>query len=257
MTPGQIVAILAEEGVWLGSERTLYRILKTRKALESRTESRRPVTSKKPPELVASGPNQVWSWDITWLRTDVAGIFVFAYVVIDIFSRKVVGWTIEANESDAHAAQLFKRIIRDTGVCPRFVHADNGSPMKGLSLVSFLTRMQVGLTYSRPRISDDNPFIESFFKTLKYTVGYPKAFTGLNEARTWFANFVDWYNTSHRHSGIDFVTPEMRHTGDDIRLLAARNATRQAAFEKHRNRFVRGLKTYSIPIQPVTLNKSA
>ncbi|MEI8096407.1 MAG: DDE-type integrase/transposase/recombinase, partial [Spirochaetales bacterium] len=134
MTPEQIVAILCEEGTYHGSERTLYRILREKKALASRTESRKPGPSRKPPELTATGPNQVWSWDITWLRTDVKGIFHYAYVVIDVFSRAIVGWSVEDCESPEHAQKLFERIISRLGARPQFVHADNGGPMRGVSL---------------------------------------------------------------------------------------------------------------------------
>jgi putative transposase len=257
LTPGQIVAALGEEGTWYGSERTLYRILKAKGALQSRTKSRTPVRNRKPKELVATGPNQVWSWDITWLRTDVGGLFYYAYVIIDVFSRKVVGWTIEINESTDHAKALFQRVIRDNKVMPRFVHADNGGPMKGVTLVGFLTRMKVGLTYSRPRVSDDNPFIESFFKTLKYNVRYPKQFTTLATARTWFADFIDWYNTKHRHSGIGYVTPEQRHSGAHLVIHETRAKAKLAAYKLHPERFVHGPRDYTDATTPVVLNKAS
>jgi putative transposase len=256
LTAAQIVATLLEEGIWYGSESTLCRILKSHNALLPRTESRSPHKRHRPPELVATGPNQVWAWDITWLKTDVAGIFVFAYVIIDIYSRKIVGWSIENSESADYAQTLFRRIIRDTGVCPQFVHADNGSPMKGLSLVAFLTSLKVGLTYSRPRVSDDNPFIESFFKTVKYRVGYPKAFTGLQHAREWMSNFIDWYNNQHRHSGIQYVTPQQRHSGNDIALLEIRQQTLQAAAKALPERFVNGPRKIA-PESLVVLNKAS
>ena len=132
---------------------------------------------------------------------------------------------IEDHESPELARDLYRRIIRDLGVKPQFVHADNGGPMKGISLVAFLTQLEVGLTYSRPRVSDDNPFIESFFKTVKYSVGYPKVFTGLPVAREWFARFINWYNTCHRHSGIGYVTPQQKHCGADIELFSRRQCT--------------------------------
>jgi transposase InsO family protein len=195
MTPGQIVASLLYKGIYYGSERTLYRILKEKSALVSRTASRKPSKSRKPMELTATGPDQVWTWDITWLKTDVRGIYLYAYVIIDVFSRMIVGWSVEDRESPELARNLFERIIRDRKVKPQFVHADNGGPMKGLTLVSLLTYLQIELSYSRPRVSDDNPFIESFFRTMKYHVGYPKAFKGLDEARVWIADFFNWYNT--------------------------------------------------------------
>lgn len=160
----------------------------------------------KPPELIANGPNEIWTWDITWIKTDVKGIYLYAYVVIDIFSRLIVGWCIEDAESSEYAKNLYERIIRDRNVKPRFVHADNGGPMKGVTLKVFLTNMDIGLSYSRPRVSNDNPFIESFFKTTKYNVRYPGFFRNITEARLWFADFINHYNTVHMHSGIGYVT---------------------------------------------------
>ena len=256
MNPGQIVAILCEEGTYHGSDRTLYRIFTDKKALASRTESRKPGPGKKPPELVATGPNQVWCWDITWLRTDVKGFFYYAYVVIDVFSRAIVGWSIEDCESPDHAQKLFERIITKLGIKPQFVHADNGGPMRGVSLVAFLTELQVGLTHSRPRVSDDNPYIESFFRTVKYHVSFPSNFPSLQGARDWLALFIDWYNTQHRHSGIGYVTPLQKHHGLDIQLLESRQETLNMAARAHPERFVRGPKTVAQP-RVVYLNKKA
>lgn len=256
MTPEQIVAILCEEGTYYGSERTLYRIFTDKKALASRTESRKPGPCKTPPELVATGPNQVWSWDITWLRTDVKGHFYYAYVVIDVFSRAIVGWSIEDCESPDQAQKLFERIITRLGVKPHFVHADNGGPMRGVSLVAFLTDLKVGLTHSRPRVSDDNPFIESFFRTVKYHVSFPSHFSSIQTARDWFALFIDWYNTQHRHSGIGYVTPTQKHNGLDIELLESRQKTLNSAALAHPDRFVKGPRTVAQP-RVVYLNKKA
>lgn len=175
----------------------------------------------------------MWSWDITWLKTYVKGLFLFAYVILDIFSRKIVGWSIEESESPELARNLFRRIIRELGLMPLFVHADNGGPMKGLSLVAFLTQLEVGLTYSGPRVSDDNPFIESFFKSVKYRVGYPKVFSGILSAREWFARFIDWYNNEHRHSGIGYVTPHEKHSGADILIFERRQITLDAVAAVH------------------------
>lgn len=245
-----------EEGSYYGSESTLYRILRDKKANIRRTESRSPGKSKRPQELIATGPNQVWTWDITWLKTDVKGLFLYAYVVIDIYSRKIVGWTIHETESPDHARDLFERIIKDLGVKPKFVHADNGGPMKGLTLVAFLTQMRVGLSYSRPRVSDDNAYIEAWFKTLKYHVTYPKFFLDLSHARKWFADFIDWYNTGHRHSGILYVTPHQKHTGKDVELLSERQRTIDMAANRFPERFVRGPRKF-VPVGQVVLNKSA
>jgi len=186
----------------------------------------------------------------------VKGVYLFAYVILDVFSRKIVGWSIEETESTDLAQALFRRVIRSQGVCPRFVHADNGGPMKGLSLVAFLTQLQVGLSFSRPRVSDDNPFIESFFKTVKYRVGYPKVFTGIAQAREWFSRFIDWYNTHHRHSGIGYVTPQQKHTGEDILLFRLRQETLDRAAGVNPERFVRGPRQIT-PNRVVWLNRAS
>jgi len=255
-TPGQIVASLLDKGIYYGSERTLYRILKDHQALTNRSEKRRTTTPRKPPALTADGPSQVWTWDITWLKTDVKGIFLYAYVVIDIFSRMVVGWSVEEVESPDLAKALFERIIRDRKVQPQFVHADNGGPMRGVSLVAFLTQMNVQLTFSRPRVSDDNPFIESFFGTTKTHVTYPKLFTSLSAAREWFASFVDWYNTKHLHVGIGYVTPMQKHHGEDVEIFRRRQQSLDAAAACHPERFVTGPRCVT-PERTVVLNKAS
>jgi putative transposase len=255
-TPAQIVATLLEAETYYGSERTLYRILKAKKANMPRTESKSRSKSRKPKELIATGPNQVWCWDITWIKTTVKGLYLYAYVVIDIYSRAIVGWSVESNESDEHARNLFSRIVRDTGVSPRFVHADNGGPMKGITLVAFLFQMGVGMSYSRPRVSDDNPFIESLFRTLKYHVTFPRVFMDLDHARKWFSDFVHWYNCYHRHSGIDYVTPHQRHTGKHVALLLKRQVTLNEAAGRHPERFVRGPKVFKVD-DAVVLNRAA
>ena len=224
-TPDQIVAVLAQEGVYIASPATLYRLLRKNDTLAHRRESRKPRASIAPQKIQVTGPNQVWSWDITWLKTEVHGIFTYAYSIIDLFDRSIVGWTIETTESEEHARRLFERIIRDLGVCPQIVHADNGNPMRGVTLAVFLDSLLVVRSYSRPRCSNDNAFIESWHKTLKYTVGYPKAFTSLELARLWFADFVNWYNTKHLHSGIGYVTPYQKRTGEALHIYAARNRT--------------------------------
>lgn len=249
-TPEQIVATLAQEGEYIASASTLYRILRKRKALAHRRESRKPRKGLKPVYIPVSAPNQVWSWDITWLKTDVAGIFLFAYTVIDLFDRSIVGWTIEAVESEENAKILFQRIMRDLGVCPRIIHADNGNPMRGVTLAVFLDSLAVTRSYSRPRCSNDNAFIESWHKTLKYTVGYPEYFTSLDGARQWYANFVNWYNTEHLHSGIGYVTPLQRRTGEATRLYEARNRTIRMARSRHPLRW-RSEKTMCYDALPV------
>lgn len=224
-TPEEIVAILAERGVYLASPSTFYRILRERKALQHRSESKKPTPPRESTYIEVTKPNQAWAWDITWLKTDVAGLFYYAYNIIDLFDRSLVGWSIEANESDIHSTQLFKRVIRDLEVVPKIVHADNGHPMRGITLAVLLDILCVSRSYSRPRCSNDNAFIESLHKTLKYSVGYPKYFTSLEHARGWYADFVNWYNTVHLHSALGYVTPAQRRSGEAEAIYASRNAT--------------------------------
>lgn len=255
MTPAEIVPTLLDEGIYLASERTLYRLLKARAALAPRQESRPPLSRPRPPVLVATEPNQVWTWDITWLRTDVKGLFKFAYVIEDLFDRSIVGWTVHDREDPEYAKGLFERVIRDLGAVPQFVHADNGGPMKGVALVALLYRLGVALSYSRPRVSDDNPFIEAFFRTLKYRVGYPRCFTSLEHARAWFSDFVHWYNSEHKHSGIQYVTPIQRRQGQDIAILANRTAVLAAAQERTPERWAKSIR--NLTHQPtVILNRA-
>jgi putative transposase len=204
----------------------------------------------KPQRIRVTAPNQVWSWDITWLKTDIGGIFYYAYTVIDLFDRTVVGWTIEATESEEHAQCFFRRIIRDLSVVPQIVHADNGNPMRGVTLAVFLDSLGIVRSYSRPRCSNDNAFIESWHKTLKYTVGYPKCFTSLDHARCWFADFVEWYNTEHLHSGLGYVTPRQKRSGEANIIYSTRNRTMAEARLRNPLRWRHGAtKTYeSLPV---------
>ena len=152
-------------------------------------------------------------WDITWLKSLVTGIWYYAYVIIDLYDRSVINWAIYENESDEHSTQLFKDACIKHGCSPQFVHSDNGNPMKGVTLVGLFYQLGIVPSYSRPRVSDDNPFIESFFKTLKYKSGYPKKFDSIESARKWFADFVDWYNNRHWHSGMQYITPMQKRKG--------------------------------------------
>jgi putative transposase len=239
-TPDQIVAHLAGNGVYLGSASTLYRILRKRKALQHRHESKKAVASGSPHHIPVTGPNQVWSWDITWLKTEVHGLFLYAYTIIDLFDRFIVGWSIETSESDEHARRLFERVTHTHQVIPEIIHADNGNPMRGMTLAVFLDSLHITRSYSRPRCSNDNAFIESWHKTLKYTVGYPRFFSSLENARMWYADFVHWYNTTHLHSGIGYVTPLQRRSGEAERIYAQRNQTILEAYAKNPSRWRRG-----------------
>jgi len=240
-TPEQIVAKLAEEGIYHGSSSTLYRILRKRNALQHRANSRKPVKNSRAIPVFVTGPNQVWAWDITWLKTDVAGLFKYGYNIIDLYDRTIVGWAIEDTESDEHARRLFERVIRNHMVIPEFIHADNGGPMRGVTLGAFLDSLCVTRSFSRPRCSNDNAFIESWHKTLKHTVGYPSFFTSLEHARTWYADFVHWYNNGHQHSALGYVTPQQRRTGEADIIYAKRNQTLIAAKLKNPLRWRTGI----------------
>jgi len=229
-TPYQIVAILLDEGRYIASTSSFYRVLKARDLLHHRKKGRSNKKKATPPELVATGPNQVFSWDITWLKTDVNGIFFFAYMIIDVWSRKLVGWEIHTKESVDISSSMFKRLARKLKLKGVKLHSDNGHPMRGSTIIQTLYNLGILPSFSRPRVSNDNPFSESFFKTVKYTAGFPSYFKDLEHARTWMADFVDWYNTEHRHSGIGLITPEQRHNGEGFKIMGKRNSVMSKAY---------------------------
>jgi putative transposase len=222
-TPHEIVPMLLDEGRYVASVRTMYRVLKEEKMLHLRNGSKRRKKRSKPPERRASQPNTVWCWDITWMPSHVKGIFYYAYVIIDIFDRFIVGWTVHEEESEEHSKDLFENLSRGRNIAFEYLHADNGSPMRGTTLVTFLKSIEVQASFNRPRTSNDNPFIESFFKTMKYTPGYPLKFRDMSHAREWMADFVNWYNTQHLHSSIGFVTPSQMRNGEAQEIFRKRN----------------------------------
>ena len=231
LCPWKIVAKLADSGRYLASESSFYRVLKASDLLKHRSKSR-PRERKRPKDLIARRPNVVWSWDITYLKSPVKGMYFYLYLMIDVFSRFVVGWVVEEIESSEHAARLMSRACMDQNVAPDTLtlHADNGSPMKGATMLATLQKLHVAPSFSRPSVSDDNPFSESLFKTLKYRPSYPDgAFASIEEARTWVAKFVQWYNDEHLHSGIRFVTPQSRHNGQDVEILKHRHEVYEKA----------------------------
>jgi putative transposase len=251
--PYEIVATLAGEDNYIGSESTIYRVLKGAGKLHYRGEAKHGKKMSKPPEVVATGPDQVWSWDITYMKSAVLGIFFYAYVIIDIWSRKIVGWAIHDHESPDRARELFASVANRTEVRGVHLRSDNGNPMKGMTMLAMLYHLGITPSFSRPRVSNDNPFIESYFKTLKYTVGYPGCFESLEHARKWMANFVDWYNTGHMHSKIGYVTPMQRHEGSDRPIFETRNAAMEKAYCAHPERWSRHVRTWGAP-SSVALN---
>lgn len=231
LSPSKIVPSLADEGEYLASESTFYRVLKEGNQLAHRSQSR-PQVHHRPEPFEATAPNQVWSWDITYLKTTVAGIFFYLYLVMDIYSRKIVGFEVHERESGELSSELIEEAFLSEGIDEEglVIHSDNGGPMKAATLLVTLQNLGVLPSFSRPSVSDDNPFSEALFKTLKYCPCYPsKPFATLEEVRSWVREFVRWYNTEHLHSGIKFVTPEQRHLGKDIDILSKRKLVYETA----------------------------
>ena len=240
LPPSKIVPLLADKGLYICSESTFYRILHAEKQLAHRERRRPSAAHAVPRALTAVAPNQVYSWDITYLPTQVRGMFVYLYLVLDIYSRKIVGWQVYEQELSVLAADLIQDICLREGIKPAQVvlHSDNGGPMKGATMLSTLQALGVVPSFSRPSVSNDNPYSESLFKTLKYRPEYPEStFENLRDAREWVGEFVIWYNHQHLHSGIKFVTPQQRHGGLDKEILRKRHAVYQQAKIKHPNRF--------------------
>lgn len=234
LNPHEIVSILAEEGVYIASERSFYRILSENDLLKHRGKSRVKIkNNNKPEELKATYRNQIWSWDITYLKSAIAGIYFYLYLFLDIWSRKIVGWEIWDYESAEVSAQIMLRLEKKYSVKGIILHSDNGGAMKGSTMLMTLYNLGVIPSFSRPRVSDDNPYSESLFKTLKYIGGYPKFFKDIEHAKQWVKKFVEWYNTIHRHSGINYVTPNQRYYGQDIAILEKRYKTYEEAKRKN------------------------
>jgi len=256
LSPSKIVPLLADKGVYIASESSFYRVLKANEQLKHRQKTKPTKQIKKPKALVATGPNQLYSWDITYLPTLVKGVFLYLYLVMDIYSRKIVGWQVYDNESSALAADLMKNICLEEGVERGQVtlHSDNGSPMKGATMLATLQELGIMPSFSRPSVSNDNPYSESLFRTLKYRPEYPeKPFSDLPAAREWVHGFVQWYNNDHLHSSIKFVTPTQRHTGEDVVILAKRQQVYQAAKESHPSRWSGDIRNWD-PVTEVYLN---
>jgi len=255
LPPKQVVPRLADEDKYIGSESTIYRILRAEGQATHRGRAKRR-TVRKVDAHVATAANQVWSWDITYLLSSVRGRFFYLYLVEDIWSRRIVGFEVHAEESMELSAALVSTTCAAENVNPAglVLHSDNGGPMRGSTMLATLQHLGIVPSFSRPSVSDDNPFIESLFRTLKYRPGYPhKPFDTLEAARTWVANFVGWYNTEHRHSGIRFVTPDERHHGRENAVLANRKRVYERARRKHPNRWSGAARDWT-PAPAVFLN---
>lgn len=256
LPPSQIVPALADQGVYVASESTLYRILRAEEQVQRRGRAAAPREVARPQGYLAQGPNEVWSWDITFLASSIRGVFYRLYLILDVFSRKIVGWEVHAQESAAHAALVIRKACLAEGVHEEglVLHSDNGSPMKGATMLATLQKLGVVPSFSRPSVSDDNPFSESLFRTMKYRPEYPgKPFESIEAARAWVHTFVQWYNHEHRHSGIRHVTPGQRHSGEEKQILAARQALYQAAKERTPERWSGEIRNWN-PVEGVWLN---
>ena len=254
-SPAQIVPTLADRGEYVASESSFYRILKA-EGLNAHRGKAKPATKSKPDELKATGPNQVYSWDITFLKTEVLGVFLYLYFVMDVYSRKIVGFRVHENQSADRAATMMESICRAEGVKKDqlTLHSDNGGPMKGATMLATLQRLGVMPSFSRPCVSDDNPDSEALFKTTKYCPMYPsKPFSDVSEALAWVKRFVYWYNEEHLHSGIKFVTPGSRHRGEDRKILDQRKEVYEEAKKRHPNRWSKNTRNWD-HIAEVSLN---
>lgn len=256
LSPKQLVPQLADEGLYLASESTMYRIqrrhgLRTKKLNTTRTHVTRACTVHQ-----ATHPNQVWSWDITWLPTTIRGVYLHLYLVMDVWSRRIVGWCIDKKESSDIAAALIVQTCRDGNVDPRglVLHSDNGRPMRGNTMISTLQWLGVVPSFSRPHVSDDNPYSESLFRTLKHTPAYPRLpFADLASAQHWVERFVAWYNGEHRHSAIRYVTPDERHFGTEHDILTRRRELYERARGANPERWTRSTRNWA-PVGLVVLN---
>jgi putative transposase len=241
VAPREVYATLLDEGSYLCSPRTMYRLLAQHgEVRERRNQLRHPRYQK--PELLATAPNQIWSWDITKLLGPQKWTYFYLYVVLDIFSRYVVGWLLTHRESAVLAADLLEQSLKKEGVLPGqvTVHSDRGSPMISKTVAQLYADLGVTQSLSRPHVSDDNPFSEAQFKTLKYRPGYPGRFGSIEDARAWSRDTFRWYNHEHRHGGIGLVTPHALHRGHHHEILVVRQAVADAARDRHPDRFVRG-----------------
>lgn len=256
LPPSQIVPALADNGIYLASESTFYRILRRHGEAHRRGRQRGLQTVTPATTWQASGPNQVWTWDITWMPSTVKGRWFYLYLVEDLYSRKIVGYEVHETESGEQAAALMQRtVLREK--CwhhPLVLHADNGAAMKSQTLQMKLNELQITPSHSRPRVSNDNAYVESLFRTLKYVPLWPSSgFRTLADVREWVEVFSGWYNGEHRHSGIKYVTPEQRHRGEEREILRQRDKVYRAAQGVHPERWSGRTRNWQ-PAGAVTLN---
>ena len=261
LPPSQIVPRLADRGEYLACESTFYRVLRAENQLMHRRAERPGHPRAKPRALRATAPNRLYTWDITYLPTPIRGLYFYLYLFLDVFSRKIVGWQVYEEESSLLASEVMRDLCRREQIAPNQVvlHADNGGPMKGATMLATLQALGVMPSFSRPAVSNDNPYSESLFRTLKYRPAYPprgglgSSFASLSVARQWVSDFVQWYNHEHRHSAIGFVTPGQRHAGLDKTLLRNRTNVYEAAKRRCPQRWSGATRNWQ-PVEVVHLN---
>jgi len=256
--PARIVAELADEGTYLASESSFHRVLRAHGQNTRRGRAKAPRQSRPPTTHEATAPRQLWCWDMTYLPATVAGRWFFLYLILDVFSRKIVGYEVHDTDEGVHAAQLAKRTALAEGLHAigrrPVLHGDNGATFKATTVLAMLHWLQIEPSYSRPRVSDDNAFVESLFRTAKYRPEFPSGgFADLTAARQWASRFVHWYNNEHRHSGIRYVTPAQRHDGRDRDILSNRHVLYLQARDRHPRRWAGNTRNWSW-IERVTLN---
>jgi putative transposase len=256
--PARIVPMLADEGIYLASESSFHRVLRAHGQMHRRGRAQPPRKSGPSRTHLATCPGQVWCWDVTFLPSRVQGRWFYLYLILDLYSRKIVGFGVHDTDTAEHAAHLARRTALTEGIhaMPKrpVLHGDNGATLKAMTVLAMLHWLGIMPSYSRPRVSDDNAFVEALFRTAKYRPVFPqKGFSELAAARQWASRFVHWYNHEHRHSGIRYVTPAQRHAGHDRALLAERHAIYQRAQERNPRRWTGATRNWT-PISVVTLN---
>lgn len=258
MPPARIVPMLADQGIYLASESSFSRVLRQAGQNAHRGRAKVPQAMRPPTTHIATAPRQVWCWDMTYLPASVQGRWFHLYLILDLYSRKVIGWEVQAKDDAGHAAHLVRRTALAEGIAALsskpVLHGDNGSTLKATTVLGMLHWLGIKPSYSRPRVSDDNAYAEALFRTAKYRPEFPaRGFASLDAARSWAAEFVHWYNHDHRHSGIRYVSPAQRHAGEDRAILAARHAVYEQARERNPARWSGHTRNWQY-IDAVTLN---
>jgi transposase InsO family protein len=256
--PARIVPVLADEGVYIASESSFHRVLRAHGQMNRRGRARPPRRSRPPTTHIAIRPGDVWCWDVTFLPANVHGRWFYLYLILDLYSRKIIGFEVHGTDSADHAVHLARRTALAEAVhampVKPVLHGDNGATLKATTVLAMLHWLGIEPSYSRPRVSDDNAYAEALFRTAKYRPEFPvRGFAELDAARQWTTRFVRWYNTEHRHSGIGYVTPAQRHAGEDRSLLTARHELYQRARQANPRRWSGQTRDWT-PVTSVTLN---